>query len=232
MHGPSPLAGPALHDGLWRWRDRISKVEVRFTGSGPRLDATAALRHLEGEEPSGPRVAWLRQIHSARVLEAAAGACGEADALVTRRPGLALAVATADCVPVLLGAPDAVAAAHAGWRGIAAGVVPAAVERLDGDPRRLTAWIGPAIGACCYEVGPEVAADVAAASRAEVAAPGPSGRPHLDLAAAVREQLRSTGVVDVRTVAGCTHCDADRLWSYRRDGPGTGRNWAFVWIRG
>jgi YfiH family protein len=222
---------PTLQDGLWRWRDARGGVEVRFTGCGRRFDAPGALRHLEGDGPRGPQAAWLRQVHSASVVEAAPGLCGEADALVTRQPGLALAVATADCVPVLLGADGAVAAVHAGWRGIVAGVVAAAVERLAVDPRRLTAWIGPAIGTCCYEVGPEVATLVAGASR-EIVATGPAGRPHLDLVAAVAAQLDATGVDEVRTVRACTRCHGDRLWSYRRDGPSTGRNWAFVWRLG
>jgi YfiH family protein len=221
-----------LEDGLWGWRDTLGGVEVRFTGSGRRFDAPAALRHLEGDEPRGPRAAWLRQVHSARVVEAVPGACGAADALVTRERGLALAVATADCVPLLLGARDAVAAVHAGWRGIVAGVVAAAVDRLAADPRRLTAWIGPAIGACCYEVGPDVAEQVAAASRGEIVSPGPAGRPHLDLVAAVAAQLDAAGVTEVRTLRACTRCARQRLWSYRRDGPGAGRNWAFVWMLG
>jgi YfiH family protein len=223
------LSGPALARELWHWQARAPGVEVRFTGRGPRLGAPAALARLQ---TAAPPAAWLRQVHSARVLPAAPGECGEGDALVTRRPGLALAVATADCVPVLLAAPDAAAAVHAGWRGVAAGVVPAAVADLGGDPRRLTAWIGPAIGACCYEVGYEVVASVAARSDAAVATPGPGGRPHLDLVAAARTQLHAAGVGAVHVVLRCTRCDPERLWSYRREGPGVGRNWAFVWLTG
>lgn len=227
---PTALDGPRLERDLWQWRGGRDGVAVRFTGRGSaaeRLDADQALRRAAAP---APEVAWLRQVHAAAVLEAAAGQCGEGDALVTRRPDLALAVATADCVPILLGAADAVAAVHAGWRGVAAGVVTAAVARLGGDARRLTAWIGPAIGACCYEVGYEVAAPVAAASAPEILSPGPRGRPHLDLVAAVWRQLEEAGVGAVLPLLRCTRCDAERLWSYRRDGPGTGRNWAYVWL--
>jgi YfiH family protein len=138
---------------------------------------------------------------------------------------------TADCVPVLLGGGSRIAAVHAGWRGIAAGIVGAALTRLGVPGRELIAWLGPAIGACCYEVGDEVAREVAAASGSAVVADGPRGRPHLDLAAAVAAQLRRGGVEQLRTVDRCTRCDDGRLWSYRREGPEAGRNVAFVWLR-
>ena len=144
-------------------------------------------------------------------------------------------------MPVLLAAPGGLVAIHAGWRGLAAGVIPRTVERLaaalGSEPAAWRAWIGPAIGACCYEVGEEVAAAVAAASDPGVVAPGPRGRPHLDLAAAARAQLVATGIGGARapgtvTVAACTRCEEGRLWSFRRDGRGGGRNVAYVWRRG
>jgi hypothetical protein len=219
------------------WRDEGGGVEVRFVGRGPELSREATLGAVEADPPS---VAALRQIHSARVVEVSEGGfAGEGDALVASVPGLALSVITADCVPVLLAAGDRLAAVHAGWRGIVAGVVPAAVERLlahsheDGDVPAGTAraWIGPAIGPCCYEVGPEVAAPVVAASAPDVASDGPAGRPHLDVRRAVIAQLARAGVVDIRVIGPCTRCHAELLWSYRRDGARAGRNIAFVWRR-
>ncbi|KAB2959206.1 MAG: polyphenol oxidase family protein, partial [Thermoanaerobaculia bacterium] len=150
---PVPLAGvPA-------WRFGAHGASALFLGRGaPARGASISPELL----PESVAPAWLRQVHSARVLEAAAGACGEGDALVTGRAGVAATVATADCVPVLLAVPGAVAAVHAGWRGVVAGVVPAALERVRerGDLARAVAWIGPSIGPCCYEVGEEVAAQV------------------------------------------------------------------------
>jgi YfiH family protein len=133
-------------------------------------------------------------------------------------------VVTADCVPVLLAGPQGLAAVHAGWRGLVGGVIPATLERMGGAE---TAWIGPAIGPCCYEVGEEVAEQVAAVGGTVL--PGPAGRPHLDLAAAARHQLKAAGVGEVRSVASCTRCEAERLYSYRREGKGVGRNVAYIW---
>ena len=148
----------------------------------------------------------------------------------TRRNDLALVIVTADCVPVLLAAPGVVAAVHAGWRGIVAGVVPAALEFLGPDPKKVRAWIGPAIGECCYEVGEDVAAEVAGASAPKVVLSG-SPRPHLNLQAAVLHQLSVAGVEKVETVARCTRCHADELWSYRREGAGAGRNHSLIWLQ-
>jgi YfiH family protein len=182
-------------------------------------------------------VAWARQVHGARVVLAGApGDCGEGDGLVARDRGVALAIVTADCVPVLLAGPQGIAAAHAGWRGIVAGVVPATVAALGGSPADCVAWIGPAIGPCCYETGPEVAEQLAAASHAAVVSRRPSGRPGValvalvDLRGAVRHQLEAAGVRRIEGVSLCTRCAADRLYSYRREGKGGGRNHAFIWL--
>ena len=171
------------------WTDARGGVEVRFFGRGAKVaDRGAELATLA---PDGVGCAWAKQVHSATVLTATApGPAGEGDALITREAGLALAVVTADCVPVMLVAGEWVAAVHAGWRGIVAGVVPATVERLRaggaGDPAAWTAWIGPAIGGCCYEVGPEVAERVAAAGAADAVLAWPGkAKPHLDLVRAV-----------------------------------------------
>lgn len=179
----------------------------------------------------GTEASWLRQVHSDRAVEARAGESGRADALWTRRRALALVVSTADCVPVLLAGDGLVAAGHAGWRGLTRGLLPGLIERLPGPPGGLMAWIGPAVGACCYEVGEEVAARVAGASGPEIVLPRPGGRPHLDLAAAAKRQLLTAGVCRIEVVAACTRCDGERLASYRRDGDRAGRNLAIAWLR-
>jgi hypothetical protein len=225
-----PRVPPARRQGNhWLWQVRAETIDVRFVGRGPEARREDVLRAVAGS--SRLQVAWARQVHSARVLPGRPGECGEADALWTAQAGLALSVATADCVPVLLGGAGVTAAVHAGWRGIAAGVVGETVRALPTAPAGLTAWIGPAIGACCYEVGHEVAEQVVAASRPEVVRPGQRGRPHVDLSLAVAWQLAAVGVEQVSLLTACTRCLEERLWSFRRDGSGTGRNLAFVWRR-
>jgi YfiH family protein len=223
----SITSGPVHTAGTWVWRERRGDVEVVFTGRGPAGERDEVLRRIDSEAPP---VAWAKQIHSAHVLPAGTpGLQGEGDALTAGSPDLALCVVTADCVPVLLAGPDSLAAVHAGWRGIAAGVIPATLANRTGLDR-WTAWVGPAIGACCYEVGPEVAEQVAAASDPSVVlSRGPGQKPHLDLHAAVRHQLAAAGIGEIVCVPGCTRCDAERLWSYRREGARAGRNHAFIW---
>jgi YfiH family protein len=226
----------------WEWRGAGSGACVSFSGrdlSGGLTPLSGGLvtplfggrrevfARLAGETRP---VAWARQVHGARVLAAAPGNCGEGDGLVARDRAVALGIVTADCVPVLLAGPRGIAAAHAGWRGIVAGVVAATLAELGGSPAECRAWIGPAIGPCCYETGPEVAEQLAAASHPAVVSPGPAGRPHVDLRRAVRRQLESAGVRHIEVLAPCTRCAADRLHSYRRDGRGGGRNHAFIWL--
>jgi polyphenol oxidase len=211
----------------WLWRERRGPVEIVFSGRGPAAERNEV---LHGIDAAAPDVAWARQVHSATVLTAREpGPQGEGDALVTDRDGLALCVITADCVPVLLSGPGGLAAVHAGWRGIAGRILPATLAGLAGPLSAWTAWVGPAIGACCYEVGPEVAEQVAAASDAAAVQAGPAGKPHLDLHEAVRRQLATAEVGETVFVPGCTRCDEERLWSYRREGKNAGRNHAFIW---
>lgn len=222
---------PELLATPWTWRDASATAEVVFVGRGAPRDAGRALAALD-RAPS--RLAYARQVHSARVVEVAQpGLAGEADALITRAAGLALAVVTADCVPVLLAGAESVAAVHAGWRGIAAGIVGETLAALGrSEPgARFEAWIGPSIGVCCYEVDDDVAGRVVAASDPAASSPGSAGKPHLDLVHAVEHQLAAAGVERTRSVGGCTRCDAEELWSYRREGAGAGRNLAFVWRR-
>ena len=216
-------------------------VQIAFLGKGvPPADGHVFGRVVAGLLPEGVEPSWVRQVHSADVVEAEPGACGPADALVTRRPALALTVVTADCVPVLLAglceagqgqgevrAELQIAAVHAGWRGVAANIVLKAAGQFAEPPR--TAWIGPAISGDVYEVGPEVAEQVVAASDETVLSRGANGREHVDLRRAVEIQLQRLGVEDVRQVERCTFQD-DSLWSYRRDGEKAGRNLSLIWM--
>jgi len=174
-------------------------------------------------------LAHLRQIHSSTAIEASEGLSGEADALFTDRTDLAMVVATADCLPVVLSGLRQSAVIHAGWRGLEAGILRRTLDRLVEPRETIAAWIGPGIGVCCYEVGLDVALRVASRSSSEVMVHQESGAIHLDLLRAAREQLSAAGVRRIDCLALCTHCQAERLWSYRREGPGAGRNWTFAW---
>lgn len=218
----------ATRAGTPGWSDRSPAAEVRFLG-----------RSSDGGRGAGLAAAWvgegraqarMRQVHGAKVLAGRAGDCGEGDAMVTAVPGLALVVVTADCVPILIASAERVAAIHAGWRGFVAGIIPATVARF-AEPGRLVAWIGPAIGPCCYEVGEEVAVPVAARSSAAVRSPGGRGRPHVDLPLAAEIELARAGVGEIRRLALCTTCHPATLESYRRDGAAAGRNRSLIWLR-
>jgi YfiH family protein len=175
-------------------------------------------------------VVQVKQVHGAGAVfsSEATGAVGvEADAVVANASGVALGVRVADCVPVLVAdlASGRVAAIHAGWRGVVAGVVRAGIDLLGG--RERVAAIGPCIGPCCFEVGHEVAAKVGfvACERGDKA--------YVDLRAAVRGQLRALGLADasIDDVAGCTRHEADRFHSFRRDGANSGRMLAAIRAR-
>ncbi len=200
----------------------------------PELDAIAWLVHGFGTRGSDipalfGNLATLKQIHSAECMTAGGrpGELGRGDALLEDTPGAVVAVKTADCVPILLvdERRRAVAAVHAGWRGTAAGIVRRAVaalrERFGTAAEDLRAAIGPAIGPCCYEVGPEVAAQF-----------GREGRIHLDLAAENRRQLLEAGVRAERVYGAdlCTMCHPEELHSFRRDKEAAGRLYSFVGI--
>ncbi|HEY8040051.1 MAG TPA: polyphenol oxidase family protein [Polyangiaceae bacterium] len=172
----------------------------------------------------GGVVIQVKQVHGARALLAPDAKGQEADALVARRGGGAVGVRVADCVPVLVAdvASGDVAAIHAGWRGVVAGVVRAGVELLGG--RELVAAIGPCIGPCCFEVGREVADRLGFVVREQ------GDRAYVDLRAAVRAQLRALGVADdrIEDVAGCTKHEPARFHSFRRDGANSGRMLAAI----
>jgi len=179
---------------------------------------------------------WLRQVHGTNVLDAdrTAGAAPEnADAVVVRGPGTVAVIQVADCLPVLLAAPNghAVAAAHAGWRGLAAGVLEATVERLAEPAGGLMAWLGPAIGPEHFEVGDEVRAAFTQADPGAAVAfePNAHGRWQCDLVQLARRRLQALGVQQVYGGHWCTFADPERFFSYRRDGR-CGRMGAFVWL--
>lgn len=219
------------------------------TSVGPAVDRRRRLCRLAGLGDRLPVA--IRQVHATRLLqlsgsggEGAAGDPPQADGVVGRREeamGQIAAVRTADCVPVLLADRQGavVAAVHAGWRGIAAGIVVRAVERLESlgvTPGRLLAAVGPAVGPCCYVVDRDVAEAVAGATPgAGESFPGrpDDAKPRLDLAESVSRQLGSVGLVpgSISRAPWCTTCRDDLFFSHRRDGTRAGRMMAVIgWI--
>lgn len=202
---------------------------------GDEPGAVAANRGLlmrELELPAEP--SWLQQVHGPSVVPArVSGAPMEADASFRMGPGAVCAVLTADCLPVLLCDRDGtrVAAAHAGWRGLAAGVLEAAVDALQVPGARLLAWLGPAIGPENFEVGDEVRARFVAHDPAAATAfrPSPAGRWLADLYTLARQRLAERGVTEVYGGGLCTFSDRRRFYSYRRDGT-TGRMATLIWL--
>ena len=174
---------------------------------------------------------WLQQVHGAEVVVATAGA--RADGSFSATAGVVCAVLTADCLPVLLcdGEGRWVAALHAGWRGLAAGVLERGVAAWPGDPAALLAWLGPAIGPAHFEVGPEVRQALLAGDEGAAAAfrPGRGDRWLADLPALARRRLRRAGVAAVYGGSYCTHDEAERFFSHRRDGV-CGRNASLIWL--
>ena len=204
------------------------------------LEEFAWLRHGFGTRtadlPALP-MATVKQIHSAEIRQTAiAGPCGKADALISATPGLAVGVKTADCVSVLLVDSEhrVVAAVHAGWRGtvqeIVALTVAAMVRDYETNPISIYAAIGPAIGACCYEVSADVARRFVKwdPSLATV-----GGKPHLDLESFNAMQLQAAGVpVDQIARAGlCTKCNIDTYFSFREEGEKAGRMMSWIALK-
>lgn len=199
------------------------------------VDGNRVLLERGLDLPSAPR--WLRQVHGTAVArfdaEGDASATEpEADAAVTDAPGVVLAILTADCLPVVFAADDGseVGAAHAGWRGLAGGVLEATVAALRTPPARLLAWLGPAAGPQAYEVGEDVhqafvAVDPHATTAFVATRPG---HWRVDLYALARQRLAAVGVTRVFGGGLCTITDATRFFSHRRDRR-TGRMATLVW---
>jgi YfiH family protein len=187
----------------------------------------------EADLPVGPQ--WLDQVHGTRavVLGSADFGAGvpQADAVIGKQPGDICAIRTADCLPVLLCAQDGseVAAVHAGWRGLAAGVIEATVARMSTDVCDLIAWLGPAIAMPAFEVGAEVREkfDAAGFNCEQRFAVNSRGRWQADLFGLAADRLTLIGVAEVFGERVCTFDDPGRFFSYRRDGA-TGRLLSFI----
>ncbi|MCX2179329.1 peptidoglycan editing factor PgeF [Streptomyces sp. SKN60] len=227
----------------WGGVSAVPYEELNLGGAvGDEPAAVLANRTLAAKELGldPARVVWMNQVHGADVAvvdgpwaEGRDGAVPSVDAIVTATRGLALAVLTADCVPVLLADPVAgvAAAAHAGRPGMVAGVVPAAVAamtKLGADPARITARTGPSVCGRCYEVPEAMRAEVAAVEPAAYAETS-WGTPAVDVAAGVHAQLARLGVADVSDAGVCTLESGDH-YSYRRDRT-TGRLAGYVWLQ-
>jgi polyphenol oxidase len=216
---------------------------------GDAPDNVIENRRRVGRAAGARPVFAARQVHGAVVIPVRAGdtpadlARLEADGLCAADPGVVLAVYVADCIPALIADPrtGAFAAVHAGWRGTVAGVLPAAVRALEqhfgARPADLRVALGPAIGACCFEVGGEVAAafehvipEARASSVVLEAGPGRAGKARVDLKAANRILLERAGVppAAVETGPECTSCGGERFYSFRRDGSQTGQHLGFI----
>lgn len=203
---------------------------------GDQAESVAENRRLLADVLPGDAVCWLNQIHGVSVVEASPGLVPEADAHWTAARDLPLAVLTADCLPVVLMARDAscVGIAHAGWRGLAAGVLESLLAAMPAEPASMTAWLGPAISAAAYEVGPEVktafeqqcgeeSGDCFQASCHE-------GRWMADLSALAQLRLSRAGVSMITGGGRCTVGEPDHFFSHRREGPATGRMATLVWL--
>lgn len=211
-------------------------------GIGDSEEAVAENRRRLAEQVSWPaEPVWLEQVHGTTVIDldqddpatrAAPGRPPQADGAVARRGGRVCVVRVADCMPVLFAARDGsvVGAAHAGWRGMAGGVLEAAVRRLDVPPQELLAWMGPAIGPGHFEVGEDVRAAFLTvdAGAGAAFAPNTRGRWQCDLYVLARRRLAALGIGGIHGGGWCTYADADRFYSYRRESR-CGRMAALIW---
>ena len=195
----------------------------------------ARLQKLLGDAPP---VQWLTQVHGCGVVDALPdGVTREGDASLTDQPGVVCGVLTADCLPVLFcdRAGTRVAAAHAGWRGLAGGVLEATLARLAVPPGEVLAWLGPAIGPHHFEVGPEVREAFLGGPGAREALqaafrPGQGDRWMADIFALARARLAAVGVDAVYGGGLCTVSDAARFYSFRRE-PESGRFASLIWLQ-
>ena len=204
------------------------------TQVGDDPDSIAGNRRVlaaELELPEEP--CWLEQAHGATVVELDSGPPAAADGAVTSSVARVCAVLSADCLPVLLSSTTAarIGVAHAGWRGLASGVLPAAVAAMGGDPGDLLAWLGPAIGPAAYEVGAEVRTVFVAADAGADACftPNARGRWQADLYGLARRSLAAAGVNAIYGGNFCTYSETERFYSHRREAP-CGRMATLIWL--
>jgi YfiH family protein len=205
--------------------DHVGDAAADVAENRRRLKAAAKL-------PAEP--IWLEQVHGSHVADLdALGGVGPADAAFARRTGRVCAILTADCLPVLLTLDTGglVAAAHAGWRGLAAGVLEATVRALNVPPERLMAWLGPGIGPGHFEVGAEVREALLEADpgAGEAFAANARGRFMADLGQLARRRLAALHISRVYGGGECTFAAADRYFSHRRDGV-SGRQATLIWL--
>jgi polyphenol oxidase len=193
-------------------------------------------RRLRAELSLSKEPMWLEQVHGTNVLDLDASTVDaplHGDAAVARTARSVCVIQVADCMPVLFAARsgEAIGAAHAGWRGLANGVLEATVQAMNVEPSRLVAWLGPAIGPANFEVGDEVrAAFVSRDGQADAAfKKNPRGRWQCDLYALARLRLAALGLRSVTGGKWCTYADSQRFFSYRRDGS-CGRMAALIWL--
>lgn len=203
---------------------------------GDQAESVDENRRRLAESLPGDAVCWLNQVHGVNVVEAAPEVVPDADAHWTAARDLPLAVLTADCLPVVLMARDAscVGIAHAGWRGLAAGVLESLLAAMPAEPALMSAWLGPAISAAAYEVGPEVKATFEQQCGEESGdCFHPSHRQGhwmADLAGLARLRLSRAGVSTITGGGRCTHGESAHFFSHRREGPATGRMATLVWL--
>jgi polyphenol oxidase len=245
------MSGPDLIVPDWSAPARVrAAFTLRTSGvSRPPFDSFNIGAHV-GDEPAAVEEnrgrlrerlelpgepAWLTQVHGSRVADLDAedaGSLAPADGAVTRAVGRVCAIQVADCMPVLFASADGavIGAAHAGWRGLAGGVLEAVVRAMRAPPEALSAWLGPAIGQGHFEVGEEVRAAFLAHDPEAAAAfvANPRGRWQCDLHGLARRRLATLGVRLVHGGSWCTHADPARFFSYRRDGR-CGRMAALIW---
>ena len=200
----------------------------------PNIVAGTTLRDgSEADLPAPP--IWIRQVHGNRAVELGSAdfsrGMPEADAIFSRQPGDLCVVQTADCLPVLLCSIDGqeIAAVHAGWRGLAAGVIEAAVAHFSSAPSGILAWIGPAISQTAFEVGDEVRQQFGSLGIIPSAlfVANQRGRWQADLQGLAEARMRALGMRSIFSANLCTHADPVRCYSYRRDGQ-TGRHLSFI----
>lgn len=258
MEGCSPLPFPEAMTDNWIFPDWPAPPQVHAavtTRDGPGVSAmpfgrfNLGLRSGDAPDsvtanrsalqqvlrlPSTPR--WLRQVHGDTVAELGplpGTTEPQADAAVSHLPGTVLAILSADCLPVLFCAADGseIGAAHAGWRGLAGGVLEATLAQMHASRGHVLAWLGPCIGAASYEVGEEVRSAFAVHDTAALGCfvPTRPDRWHCDLAGLARQRLAAAGVTRIHGGGFDTMTDP-RLYSYRREGARSGRFASLIWL--